>query len=83
MEPLLKWKAQYIRPPFDNSFRSTVLDSANIVFFFTKPAILIRRSTVLSIPFQLVFPAEMSGLDESAHSDQHSSLLLSFTKGVL
>jgi hypothetical protein len=28
----------------------------NIIYFFTKQATLMRRSTVLSLPFQLEFP---------------------------
>ncbi len=37
---------------------SAAFDIENIIYFFTKQATLIRRSTELSLPFQLVFPGE-------------------------
>jgi hypothetical protein len=33
-----------------------LLDIENIIYFFTQQATLMRRSTVLSLPLQLVFP---------------------------
>ncbi len=50
-ETLLKGKAQYSWPPCTNLFRLVF-----IIYFLTKQATLKRRSTVLSLPFQLVFP---------------------------
>ncbi len=55
-EALLKWKAQYSWPPCTNQFRSTAFDHSNIIYFFTKQASSMRRSTVLSRPIHLVFP---------------------------
>ncbi len=43
-EPLLKGKPQY---SFDNF---------TIIYFFTQQATLMRRSTVMSLPVQLVSP---------------------------
>ncbi len=34
----------------------TAFDNANIIYFITKQATLMRRSSVLSRPLQLVFP---------------------------
>jgi hypothetical protein len=48
---------QYSWPPCTNLFRSAAFDIANIIYFFTKQATLMRRSTVLNLPLQLVFPA--------------------------
>jgi hypothetical protein len=31
-------------------------DIANIIYFFTKQVTLMRRSTIISLPLQLVFP---------------------------
>jgi hypothetical protein len=50
-ELLLKRKAQSSRPPGMNWFLS-----AGIILFFTKQAPQKRRSTVLSLLLQLVFP---------------------------
>ncbi len=36
--------------------RGTAFDNANILYFIKKQATLIRRSSVLSRPLQLVFP---------------------------
>ncbi len=57
MEPLLKGKAQYNSPPCPNKLRSAALDTTNIIYFFTKQATLMRRSTMLSLPLHLVFPS--------------------------
>ena len=46
---LTKGKALYSWPP-------CTFDTANIIYFFTNLATLVRRSTVLSLPLQLVFP---------------------------
>jgi hypothetical protein len=54
---LIKWKARYIRPPCTRYITSTSFDNANIIYFFTKQVSLMRRSTVLSLPTQLVFHA--------------------------
>jgi hypothetical protein len=35
---------------------SVVVDIENIIYFLTKQATLMRRTTVLSLPLQLVFP---------------------------
>jgi len=37
-------------------FRAAAFDIANIIYFFSKQAALMRRPTVLSLPLQLVFP---------------------------
>ncbi len=55
-EPLLNGKDQYGWPPWTNTFRSAAFDYAKNIYFFTKQATLMRRSTVLSLPVQLVFP---------------------------
>ncbi len=54
-EPLLKGKAQYNWPPCTNLFRTAAFD-IDIIYLFTKQPTLERRSTVLSLPLQLVFP---------------------------
>ncbi len=54
---LLKGKTQYSWPPCTNQFRLAALDIGKIIYIFTKQATLTRRSTVLSFPLQLVFPA--------------------------
>jgi hypothetical protein len=41
------------------SLDQVLLKLANIIFYFTKQATLMRRSTVLSLPLQLVFPGYM------------------------
>jgi hypothetical protein len=55
-ELLLKVKTRNSWPPCTNYFRWAHFDIANIFYFNTKQAILMRRSTVLSRPLQLVFP---------------------------
>jgi hypothetical protein len=45
---------QYSLPPCTNLF---AFETENIIYSLTKRANLIRRSTVLSLPLQLVFPA--------------------------
>ncbi len=56
-EPLLKGMAQYSSPPCTNWFKSAAFDIANIIYFLTKQDTLMRWSTVLSLPLQLVvFP---------------------------
>jgi len=55
-ECLLKGKAQYNRPPSTNYFISDDFDIANIIYFLLNKLHLTRRSTVLSLPLQLVFP---------------------------
>jgi hypothetical protein len=40
-----------------NEFRPTAFNNAIIIYFFTKQATLMRRSTVRRFPLQLVFPA--------------------------
>jgi hypothetical protein len=52
---LTEGKAQYDWPPC-TKFRSSHFDIENIIYLFTKQANLVRRSTVLSLPSQLVFP---------------------------
>jgi hypothetical protein len=39
------------------SLDQVILILANVIFSFTKQATLMRRSTVVSLPVQLVFPA--------------------------
>jgi hypothetical protein len=56
-EPLLKWKAQNNWPSCANRFRSAAFGSTNFIYFIKKQATLVRRSTILSLPLQLVFPA--------------------------
>jgi hypothetical protein len=36
--------------------RLTAFENANIIYFYTKQATLKRRSNVISLPLQLVFP---------------------------
>jgi len=54
---LLKGKAPYGLPPCTNYFRSAPFYIEHIIYLFTKQATLMRRSTVLSLPSQLGFPA--------------------------
>jgi hypothetical protein len=56
MEPLLKGKTQYWWPPCTNYLDQLLLVLQTLFTFFKKQATLIRRSAVLSLPFQLVFP---------------------------
>ncbi len=56
-EPLLKGKASYSWPPCTNYFRSAAFDTSNIIYLLTNQANFMRRSTVLSLSLQLVFPA--------------------------
>ncbi len=53
-----KGKAQYCRPPCTNLFRSAAFDFANILDYLIKQVPIMRRSTVLSLPLQLVFLVE-------------------------
>jgi hypothetical protein len=55
-EVLLKGNAQYGWPPCNNKFRSAPFYNENMIYFLTKQATLMRRSTVLSLPTKLVFP---------------------------
>ncbi len=52
----LKGQAQYNIPSCTNQFRPAAFDNANIINYFIKTANLIRRSTVLSLSLQSVFP---------------------------
>jgi hypothetical protein len=45
--------------PSTNSFRSIASYIENIIYFVTKQATLIRRATVLRIPFQQGFPEQV------------------------
>ena len=57
-EPFMKgMKAQYCWPPCTNLLISATFDFAKIIYVFTKQATLIRRSTALNLPPQLIFPA--------------------------
>jgi hypothetical protein len=49
-EPLLKGKAQYSWPPYTNLSRSADFDIANITYFFTKQATLMRGQPYLASP---------------------------------
>jgi hypothetical protein len=55
-EHQLKGNAQYSLPPYTSKFGSAAFDIENIIYFLTKQASQMRRSTVLSLPLQLVFP---------------------------
>ncbi len=57
-EPLLKGTAQYSWPLCTNQCRSQPFHIENIVYLFTKQATLMRRSIVLRLPLQLVFPGQ-------------------------
>ncbi len=46
-ETLQKGKALYSWPPHTNYFRSAAFENANIIYFLTKQATLMRRSAVL------------------------------------
>jgi hypothetical protein len=65
MEVSLRWKALYSWPPCTNLFKLACFYIENIMFLLYKQATLMR-STVLSLPPQLVFPGwavpEMSNL---------------------
>jgi len=50
----------------------------NIIYFFTKLATLMRRSTVLSLPLQLVFPGVNKGKKTIAIAKNSSAKNLSF-----
>ncbi len=52
----MKGMGQYSWPPCTNLFRSAPFRVKILFIFFTKQAQLIRRSTVPSLPPQLVFP---------------------------
>ncbi len=58
-EPLQKGKDQYSWPPCTNLFRSAPFYIENFIYPPYKQATLTRRSTVLSLPFQLVFPGTL------------------------
>jgi len=53
----MKGKAKYSWPPCTKKFESAAFEIENIIYFLTKWASLMSRSTVLSLPPQLVFPA--------------------------
>jgi len=55
-ESLLKGTTQCCWPPCTKQFGSTSFDIANMIYFYTKQATLMMRSTVLSLPLQLMFP---------------------------
>jgi hypothetical protein len=55
-ESLLKGTNQYSWPPCSSSFSLATFDTETLFFFISKQTILMRRSTVLSFPLQLVFP---------------------------
>jgi hypothetical protein len=44
---------------FDENPLHPVFDNENITYFYTKQATSMRRSTVLSLPFELVFPGAL------------------------
>jgi hypothetical protein len=54
--PHWRGRLSTVWPPCTNQFRSAPFDIENIIYFLTKNAALLRRSTVLSLPLQLVFP---------------------------
>ncbi len=56
-EVLLKGKAQYSWPPCINQFRSAPFILKILLTSSTKQATLMGRSTVLSLPLMLVYPA--------------------------
>ncbi len=49
-EPLLKGKLSTVDLLVPISFISAAFDNANIIYFFTNQATLMRRSTVLILP---------------------------------
>ncbi len=51
-ELLLKGKDKCSWPPCTKKFKSAAFHNENIIYFFTKEAILFRRSTVLSLPLR-------------------------------
>ncbi len=55
-ESLVKGKGQYSLTPCTNLFRPAGSDIVNIIYFYIKEAGSNRRSTVLSLPLQFVFP---------------------------
>ncbi len=54
-EPFLNGKTKYSLSPGNKKFSSATFDIANLIYFFTNPATLMRRSTVfphsVSIPW--------------------------------
>jgi hypothetical protein len=54
-ESLQKGKDQYGIPPCTNQYRSAAFYNETVFLIFTKQTILIRRPTVLNLPFQLGF----------------------------
>jgi hypothetical protein len=76
MEVLLSGKTQYSWPPCPNFGSAQFYIKSFIFHSFTKQATSTRRSTVLSLPFQLVFPAlinvNISGSDISTKWNYHN-----------
>ncbi len=75
-EVLLKGKAQYSWPPCTNQFRSQPFHIENISYFFTKQTTLMRRSIVLSLPLQLMFPDQGNSTRERQASICSSNKIL-------
>jgi hypothetical protein len=61
-EVLLKGKTQYSWPPCTSLFRWAPFKLKIMFMFLTKQATLMRRSTVQSLPLQLVFPGRSLSL---------------------
>jgi hypothetical protein len=61
-EVSLKRKAQYGSPPDTNLYGSAPSYIKNTNYLVAKPDTLIRRSTVLSLSPQVVFPAVINSL---------------------
>jgi hypothetical protein len=56
---------------------------ANNIYFFTKQATLMRRSTVLSLPLQLVFPGQIYGRISSSFSKRRHDTQLNNSQHIV
>ncbi len=75
-EASLKGKAQYSSPLCTNKFESAQIDIGNIIYLFIKQATLMRRSTILSLPLQSVFPGQTLKIFCCTASEEKSYLTL-------
>ncbi len=63
--PHLRGRLSTIDLRVTNSFRSAAFDTETLYTFLQKQAILMRRSAVLNLPIQLVFPDYTKGVNVS------------------
>ncbi len=67
-DPLLKGRLSMVDLLVPTSLCQLILELKILLNFFTKQAPLMRRSTVMSLPLQLVFPG-LSLTDRVKHSE--------------